>query len=288
MRRFSAVVIRSFLLWLTLCSLALAAEEGLLWRVSGQGAEGYLFGTMHSEDPRVTRLPQEVEKQFAAADTLMLEVALDAETESFMARQMLLPPESSLTTEVGEALAREARQAMLGRGVPPEVTERLQPWATVLILSTPVQESGLFLDKLLYERAQASGKVFYPLESAAEQIAIFAELKGSEQRELLRSVLGEYQSYPALFVQMTEAYLDRDLSRLVAMSEENPLSSDTALQQKVMGRLLDERNRRMVERMVPRLQEGVVFVAVGALHLPGEMGLIALLRQRGYQVEARY
>lgn len=281
-------VVWSFLLWLLLCASAFADEQGVLWQISGKGGDGYLFGTMHSEDPRVLTLPPLVEQHFSAATTLMVEIALDAETEAAVAGYMVLPPEQSLTSVVGEALAGEARQAMLGRGVPPEVTERLQPWATVLTLSTPKQRSGLFLDKVLYERAQAGGKAFYPLESAEEQVGIFAGLSHAEQRELLRSVLQEYLSYPQMFERMTEAYLARDLGRLVAMSEENPISSDPALQQRLMARLLDERNRRMVERMVPRLREGGVFIAVGALHLPGESGLVTLLRQRGYVVEPLY
>ena len=50
-------------------------------------------------------------------------------------------------------------------------------------------------------------------------------------------------------------------------------------------RLVARRNRRMVERMLPGLRQGGVFVAVGALHLPGEEGLVALLRQEGFTVE---
>ena len=50
------------------------------------------------------------------------------------------------------------------------------------------------------------------------------------------------------------------------------------------GRLLDERNARMVERMAPRLTEGDAFIAVGALHLPGERGILNLLAERGYRI----
>jgi hypothetical protein len=42
----------------------------------------------------------------------------------------------------------------------------------------------------------------------------------------------------------------------------------------------------MLQRMQPRLEEGQAFIAVGALHLPGNKGLIQLLRQQGYNVSA--
>jgi uncharacterized protein YbaP (TraB family) len=282
------MVTRLFLLWLLLVSTAFADEQGLLWHISGKGVDSYIFGTMHSEDPRVTRLPPEVERHFVAANTLVLEVALDEKTEMEMAVQMMLPPESSLTTLVGETLSRQAKQAMQTRGVPPEVTDRLQLWATVLTLSIPQQQSGLFLDKVLYQEALASGKKFRPLESANEQIAIFTALTLDEQKELLRNVLKDYLSYPVLFEQMTEAYLSRDLSRLMKISDENPMTNDPVLQKKMMMRLLDHRNRRMAARIEPLLSQGKLFIAIGALHLPGEEGVITLLRQRGYMVESIY
>lgn len=288
MRAYFLMATRLFLLWLLLVSTAFADDTGLLWHISGKGTEGYLFGTMHSEDPRVTRLPQEVERHFAAAKTLVLEVSLDEQSERAAAVQMLLPPKSSLTALVGEAMSRQVKEAMLTRGVPPEAAERLQLWATAMTLSMPAPQTGLVLDKLLYQQALASGKKFKPLESINEQIAIFTALTLDEQKELLRNVLEEYQGYPELFEQMTGAYLSRDLTRLMKMSEENPMSRDQSLQVKVMDRLLYQRNRRMAARIEPLLRQGGVFIAIGALHLPGEEGVIALLRQRGYQVEAVY
>lgn len=288
MYRTCRLFVQIFLLWTWMLSLALASEQGLLWHISGQGADAYLFGTMHSEDSRVVQLPEVVEHHFGSADVLMLEVSLDAQTEQMLAQKMLLPPDQSLRSLVGETLAKQAEEAMLERGIPPALTGRLQPWATVLMLSLPPQQSGLFLDKRLYQRAMSEGKRFLPLESADEQIAVFTSLNTAEQKTLLRGVLAEYKGYPALFGQMTEAYLGRDLARLVQISSAHPMSRDQRLQRKVMVHLLDKRNRRMVERMRPVLHEGQPFIAVGALHLPGEQGVISLLRDQGYTLELLY
>jgi uncharacterized protein YbaP (TraB family) len=288
MRALYSVPVRLLLLWSLLVSAAFAGDQGLLWHISGKGVDGYLFGTMHSDDPRVTRLPAEVERHFAAATTLVLEVSLDEQSEMAAAVQMLLPASSSLTALVGEEMSRQVKQAMRARGVPEEATEQLQLWATALTLSMPKPQSGLYLDKLLYQQAQAAGKRFKPLESINEQIAIFTGLTLDEQKELLRNVLDEYQDYPELFEQMTEAYLTRDLKQLMQMSNENPMSKNPVLQEKVMARLLDQRNQRMTARIELLLSQGRVFIAIGALHLPGDEGVIALLRQRGYQLDAVY
>ena len=52
--------------------------------------------------------------------------------------------------------------------------------------------------------------------------------------------------------------------------------------------LLDRRNLRMADRMEERLQEGGAFVAVGALHLPGEKGILSLLNSKGYRLTRLY
>jgi uncharacterized protein YbaP (TraB family) len=56
--------------------------------------------------------------------------------------------------------------------------------------------------------------------------------------------------------------------------------------QEFTARLVVERNYRMAERIQPQLREGNALIAVGALHLPGEEGLLALLAEEGYRVSA--
>ncbi|MET0052309.1 MAG: TraB/GumN family protein [Candidatus Thiodiazotropha sp.] len=272
------------LLQLLVFRAGVAGEQGLLWRIEGQGAHACLFGTMHSDDPRVTQLSDAVTRCFNKSDILMLEMALDERTMIDVATRMMLDQDTSLSEQVGSSLGAEACGAMQSLGIPPEVTERMQPWAVVMTLGMPQMESGLFLDKLLYQRGMAAGKRFQALESAGEQLSIFNTLSLDEQKSMLRQVLQEYRDYPGMFEMLTQAYLDQDLQRLMAITIANPMSSDDQLQQRMMALMLDARNRRMAERMLPLLDQGRVFIAVGALHLAGETGLIALLRQQGYKV----
>jgi uncharacterized protein YbaP (TraB family) len=87
---------------------------------------------------------------------------------------------------------------------------------------------------------------------------------------------------------MKDAYLRRDLERIfrIARADEGP--RERALRQKIERRMLDDRNARMVERMLPRFEEGGAFIAIGAAHLPGEQGVLALLERRGFGVVRVY
>ena len=63
---------------------------------------------------------------------------------------------------------------------------------------------------------------------------------------------------------------------------------DRRVAQLFTSEVVVNRNRRMLERIQPRLREGNAFIAVGALHLPGKDGLLTLLRNKGYRVSPVY
>ena len=79
---------------------------------------------------------------------------------------------------------------------------------------------------------------------------------------------------------MLKYYMKGDLEMLEKLAAEADLGNEfeTAL--------IVERNHRMAERLIPLIKEKSTFIAVGALHLPGEEGVIKLLRKEGYTVEA--
>jgi len=83
-------------------------------------------------------------------------------------------------------------------------------------------------------------------------------------------------------------YLKRDLTGLKAYSDSHMAKGGQKLAKVLDKSLVVDRNHRMVKRMQPRLQEGNAFIAVGALHLPGEKGILRLLENRGYRVKAVY
>ena len=78
------------------------------------------------------------------------------------------------------------------------------------------------------------------------------------------------------------AWLRTDLGALYRLS----LDDNSPLQQRLMARVLHARNQRMAERLLPQLPKGGVFVAVGALHLPGADGLLARLKAAGFSLRA--
>lgn len=281
------------LLYLFSAAGALAAprfEAGLLWKIERPGlAPSYLFGTMHSEDPQVLALPPVVQQTFDAANGLTLEVVLDMQNMLAMAAATVLADGSTLESHVGPALYKRCVAALADHGLPQEYIATMKPWAAAVTLMQPPGGNGVVLDLMLYQEALAAGKPVEGLETAAEQLALFDDLSEADQVAMLRDTLDNLPEVKRLMVELKAAYLARDLQRLVEISDASMAAgSDPALAEKFTRTVIVERNHRMASRMQPQLKSGNRFIAVGALHLPGEEGLLNLLSRQGYTLSRVY
>ncbi len=281
------------LLWLMLGpALAQAAgpyDKGLLFRIEHAGqAPSHIFGTMHSDDTQVVTLPAPVRQAFDAAEAVVLEVELDAANALASMAALVLSDGRDLNSMIGAELYAQTIQAMAERGVPEVAIQRYKPWAVAIMLSMPPSNSGQYLDSVLYQAALLQGKTVRGLETAEEQLAVFDTLTEQDQITLLREALENRQHLPKLFEELKAAYLQRDLDGLVKLSDDYELAADSPLSRELDERLIDRRNHIMVERMRHLLAEGNAFIAVGALHLPGEKGILALLEARGFKIQPVY
>ncbi len=269
-----------------------ASQIGLLWQINKAGLKpSYVFGTIHSEDPRVTQLPSQVQRRFEQADSVTIEMNFSFSNLMKSIFGIYLKPGQTLDKFISKPDYEELVKRLEQHGVPEEVTKRLKPLATLMILSMPKSNSGQFLDLLLYQRAQDLDKPVYGLETVEEQLAIFDALPIPEQVVLLKGSLEYLDDMPKMLEELHELYLQRDLTALLQLNDEytaKGTAEEKKLTEKFMQRLVDDRNVRMVERMQVRLQEGNAFIAVGALHLPGGKGILKLLEARGYRVLALY
>ena len=264
-----------------------AAREGMLWKISRNGLKpSYLLGTIHSDDPRVTRLRPEVARALDASDRFVMEMELDSGALMQFGSAMIMDPEKDLETLLGHALFKKVAVAMEHLGMPEMALRRLKPWAVLSMLSMPKSNGGLILDLVLRQRAAKMGKPTSGLETAAEQLAVFDGLSLQDQITLLESTVDQLPRLPALFEQLIKAYAANDLGSITQLGRDamSKAAGDTA--SRFMLRLNDERNRRMANRILPYLQRGNSFIAVGSLHLAGPNGLLALLEKEGYETTA--
>ena len=264
-------------------------SEGLLFRIERSGEPvGFLFGTIHSEDPRVMTLPAVVEQEFLQSPVLCLEVDMAPANLLASVSGMFLQDGRRLAEIVGPDLYARLLPVAEKRGIPEVSLRHYKPWAIAVLLSTPVAQTGEFLDLMLYRRALQMEKPVLGLESVSEQLDLFDSLAEREQIDLLEESLNNLDQLPTLFQTLLERYLDRDLAGLMAINRQLLQDQGQAFASRFQVELLDRRNQRMVERLLAHLDKGGIFIAVGALHLPGEQGMLRLLQKRGYRVVRKY
>jgi uncharacterized protein YbaP (TraB family) len=291
-RRLDPAMLLAMVLFFLLAAVTQADTDrshGLLWEISKAGqVPSHLFGTIHSEDPGVVALPAPVKQVFDASDSVVVEMLMDTEAMMYSSTAMLMLDGRSLSDVLGMPLYKQVSEAIASRGIPELVLNRMKPWAAAVTLSTPALETGQVLDLVLYQEALQQEKAVHGLETIQEQLDLFDSMPESDQVTLLRDAVDNLPELDAMNAELLAAYKQRDLAGLMAINEVSMQTGDQRLAQDFQQRVIEDRNHRMAERMQPYLRQGRAFVAVGALHLPGEEGLLNLLEQQGYTVRRVY
>ena len=272
--------------------LSILHPNGLLWKIEKQGmSDSYLYGTMHVGDPRVINLPPKVDQAFIQADHFVMEVLLNFKTMGYISSASFFNDGRTLKTIMGDFEYKRLSRLINKRILMTENTlNHMKPWAVMMLLMVPldqqVQEESA-LDMVLYRRASERHVQLTGLETAEEQIAVFEEMSMKDQLWMLNRSIEQIETTDAQFPEMLEAYLDRDLARLVAIQQES-MYEDSEIDDRFVYQLLNVRNVRMVKRLQSILKQGNAFIAIGALHLPGEAGVLHLLERQGYTVTSVY
>jgi uncharacterized protein YbaP (TraB family) len=269
--------------------------QGLLWQIDGAGPEpSYLFGTMHTADEEVTDLAAPVLDALERAQSLSLEVIMTPEAQMSLGFAMMLSDGRTLEQVVGPDLFQRAVTAGRPYGFGQDQFRLFKPWAVMTLLSLPPSEvkrqaaGEKALDHRLQEAATQRGLALHGLEQIEEQIAMFNDMAEDDQIAMLDATIAQSDQVEVMFEKMRAAYLDQNPAQIFEMMQAQQTGVDPRLVETFTERLLDARNERMAERMQPRLAEGGAFVAVGALHLPGEGGILKLLEGQGYQLTRLY
>ena len=272
----------------TCCGSLLAQQtqdEALYWRISqGDREAGFLLGTIHSEDPRVLDFSESFAQQLASCQVFAMEMVPDLPTLARLADYMHYATAGELEDILGPERYRRVMEALSAYQVPTEWKEKMKVWALMMTLSVPPPQTGFFMDLSLSLRAAGAGLHVSGLETLDQQLSFLENMPLDYQVSLLDQALADYRRVGDVHQQMIGAYLSGKLSAIAQLSAEQFDGLDPAIRDYFVGLGINRRNQRMLETLLPLLQESRVFVAIGALHLPGEEGLLALLRSRGFSL----
>jgi len=265
---------------------------GLLWRVTGSQAEpSHVFGTLHAGDPRLQPFPGPVERAFASSRALMLEYFPDQYARERFLEAALYPDGRSLDEDIGEADFERVARALAPAGLTREFVRKVKPWGVLLNLRISRQPSGAEPPEArLFRRARERRMPVAQIENVEEQIFTFDEMSRETQLALLRHYLSHPDELDAMAERTLQAYLRGDL-QMIWEAQQDFARRHPELRvhhEELVKRVVLDRSVVMAYRMQRELRRGRAFVAVGALHLYGARGVLALLEEDGYLVDRVY
>jgi len=283
-----------FLVFLVVVAPAAAQQpysQGRLWMIEAAGAApSYLVGTMHSADPAIATPWPALARVMDGVDSVTVEMVIDDDVMAAMGQAMILNDGRTLGGIAGPERMARIEEVGAIYGMPAGALQRFQPWAVSMIFSLPPSEmqrqatGAPMLDNVLRQHAEERGIEVYGIESVAEQIALFADYSEADQLALLDMTLEIQPQADTIFNKLRKAWLAGELNKLYDVAMDMPATDSPELVDEFMGRLIQDRNHRMAERIAGLLEQGNALIAVGALHLPGEEGLLALLEAQGHLV----
>lgn len=263
-------------------------SHALLWKIERTGLKpSYIYATLHAEDARATDVSPIVLQAFQEAETYVMESVPEPEAAQVLVQSMFLPPEQNLRDVIGEELFSKSAALLQHSGLSVHVTERLRPWAVIVALNTPKRQDGAFLDVLLYAAALNLGKAVHGLETVREQLGPFQKMTNEDQIEILRAAVDNYPELVRRSEDVVREYWAKNLGAIEKLTRDLP-TDEPGLVRLFKDTLIDHRNQRLVQRLMPRIEERSAFIAIGAEHLPGDGGVLRLLEQRGYRVSPVY
>ena len=279
----------------TMLDAASRVENGysIFWKIEKPGTKpSWLYGTMHSNDERVLKLPTAFHSAFDKIDTLVLELKEIAEPNTIAMELLkhpeltMLPPGKSLDHILPAEETGQIEAGLAKKGVPIATVLRMRPWFIYISLLTCAAGQGpndkYVLDRQLAVQAARNGIDVEGLETPLEQFQAMADLSDDlTMKGLLESFRSPYDvnDITETFVGL---YSTGNSGLMKALVE--GLSDDKATDAAIVKRIVTDRNEVMAKRIVPYLEKGNVMMAVGALHLPGDHGVVALLRKQGFTV----
>ncbi|KEQ29458.1 hypothetical protein N180_03620 [Pedobacter antarcticus 4BY] len=256
-------------------------EKAMLWEISGKGLQkpSYLFGTIHLICAENFEIKPVVAEKIKSSDRLVMELDF-SNKETLAELQKGMMGEKPLSQTLSAADYRTVDSLVqLKAGAPLKNFDMLtlQTVSSLLLAkAAPCKESKSFefeFLKIAADNKIATGQI----ERVTEQLDYLKKAYSDER------TIADFKNYDQLTNMLTamgKKYQAGELQQVYDTITAPQFMDETAVKY-----MLTERNHNWAERMPQMMEKETNFFAVGAAHLPGENGMIHLLRAKGYQVK---
>ncbi len=267
---------------------ASTTSNTLLWKISGKNisSPSYLFGTMHMICANDIELSDSLKNAIAHSDKVYLELDMDDMFQMLGAMShMTMQHDTTLSDLLSPDEYKKVKQFFDEKGglMPFSMLEKFKP---LLIESMIMEQSSqcenmIIMEQLVMTEAKNSDKEIKGLETMDYQLGIFDKIPYKLQAQQLVKLInqGDSAKDDDEMRILTDAYRKQELDKMDELTKKDPsIENFTDI-------LLYDRNINWANKLSSLMGKNSLVIAVGAGHLPGERGVINLLRKAGYKVE---
>ena len=266
-----------------------ASNNTLLWRISGKGitTPSYIFGTMHLLCADDIQLSDSLTNAIEKADNVYLELDMDNLFEMMSAMTKMKMRNDTTLADLLTKEEYEKVKAYFKENsglIPFSMLETFKPFLAASMIME--QRAGqcdnmISMEQLVMEAAKRSDVAIKGMETMEYQLGIFDSIPYAFQAKQLMRMLEEGDKNDAKEMkQLTDAYRSQQLDKMEELTKKEDMGI-----QNFTDLLLYNRNIAWAQKLEGLLSDRSLVIAVGAGHLPGEKGVINLLRRAGYKVE---
>ncbi len=259
----------------------------LLWEITGNGLQkpSYIFGTMHLLCAEDARLSDNLKKAIAETDQIYFEIDLD-DMDQLMSTMKYIRMNDNV--KLSDLLTKEEFERIKKyfndhpSMIPFSMMERFKPF----MITSLISESGFGceatngMEMSIMTEAKKTAKEIKGLETTEFQAGLFDSIPYEQQAKELLNYIDSIDKYKKSTDELVDVYKKQDLNKI----EELTTKSEAGLEQ-YLDLLLYGRNRRWMQALQFVLRSKPSLIAVGAGHLPGDQGMLSLLRKAGFTLK---
>ncbi|HXB43383.1 MAG TPA: TraB/GumN family protein [Puia sp.] len=258
----------------------------LLWKISANNLlqPSYIFGTMHILCADEANLSESMKKIIGQCDEIYFEIDMTDMMGMMSAmKYMRMNDDKKLSDILSKPDYAKVKRYFENHSpvLPFSMLERFKP----MLISSLMEQDDLpckttdGMELVIMKEAKDQNKKISGLETASFQASLFDSIPYQDQAQDLIKYIDSSDQYKKMTDTLAKAYAAQDLNKIEELTlREDPSAAG------YMDLLLYARNRKWVSKIKQLLPGKSLLFAVGAGHLPGEQGLISLLRKNGYTV----
>ena len=287
MKKFNSLVLFITIFFITVVSFRINAQESntsIFWKVTGNGLEkpSYLYGTVHLIPQSDFFLMDSLENKFESCREIVLEVDMDDPNFLTKTQQLMFMPDNKTINDLLDTTEYDQLSGFFKDSLNLQLDrfQRLKPFFLVQFIIPKMINKPLASYEITFvQMAKKYNIDLTGLESIKEQMNSIDKIPFKKQAELVLETVNDFNEEKQIYSQLIDAYKKMDFKNFYTLM----FKASTELKEFEQVLLID-RNEKWIPRIEKMIKEKPCFIAVGALHLEGNKGLVALLQSEGYTV----